>query len=68
MSNTSKLWSRNLKPGDLCRVEGISDKIGLIIKTDNGQSDRVTVILADGYMFRIGIYWLEAIDEQEGPC
>ena len=57
-----------MKPGDLCRVEGISDKIGMVIKTDNGQSDRVTVILADGYMFRIGIYWLEAIDEQEGPC
>ena len=57
-----------MKPGDLCRVEGISDKIGMVIKTDNGQSDRVTVILADGYMFRIGIYWLESIDEQEGPC
>ena len=57
-----------MKPGDLCRVEGISDKIGMVIKTDNGQSDRVTVILADGYMFRVGIYWLEAIDEQEGPC
>jgi hypothetical protein len=40
----------------------------MVIKSDNGQSDRVTVILADGYMFRIGIYWLESIDEQEGPC
>ena len=68
MSDTSKIWSRNLKPGDLCRVEGISDKIGLFIKTSEVQAGRVTVILADGYMFRIGIYWLESIDEQEGPC